>query len=68
MTSLSSPESIENVADYTGIELVRHPTLGEGVPATEQENESRPVVNTSKMEIDKLSVFQPPLLNTPHVQ
>lgn len=63
LLSVSFPESVKTVADFTGIELVRHPTLGEGVPSIEKENESRPVVNTSKMEIDKLSVLQPPLIN-----
>eukprot|EP00210_Caulerpa_lentillifera_P001346 g1295.t1 len=45
----------ENFAVFTGIELVRHPTLGEGVPSRNVESESRPVINTSKMEVDKLS-------------
>jgi len=47
------------------IELARHPTLGEGNPDSEPLDESRTVVNTSKMEVDMLNVLKRPLKSNP---
>eukprot|EP00210_Caulerpa_lentillifera_P008608 g8212.t1 len=57
---LSKPKTKDEQKPHSSItpeiELTKAPTLGEGTPPlNESKNDSRPVINTSKMEVDKLS-------------